>query len=58
VIRPSQALAGDFDRGSVPDWQSADTVIELEGNHFTLIEDSAEVTAEAMEGWLTEAMVR
>jgi pimeloyl-ACP methyl ester carboxylesterase/acyl carrier protein len=58
IIRPSQALANDLDQASLPDWQLADTVIEVDGTHFTLIEGGAEATAEVMDGWLAETMVR
>jgi pimeloyl-ACP methyl ester carboxylesterase/acyl carrier protein len=58
VIRPSQALANDIDPASLPDWQLADTVVEIDGTHFTLIEEGAEATAMALDGWLAEALVR
>ncbi|WIY01902.1 type I polyketide synthase [Amycolatopsis mongoliensis] len=33
-------------------WDTADTVIDVPGNHFTMVEDHAATTAETVRGWL------
>ncbi len=33
-------------------WDTADTVVDVPGNHFTMVEDHAATTAEAVRGWL------
>jgi len=35
-------------------WQHAQTATEVTGDHFTIIEEQAQVTAEAIETWLSE----
>ncbi|GLY39327.1 hypothetical protein Amsp01_053510 [Amycolatopsis sp. NBRC 101858] len=33
-------------------WDTADTVVDVPGNHFTMVEDHAVTTAETVRGWL------
>ncbi|MEU8633571.1 type I polyketide synthase [Amycolatopsis sp. NPDC048633] len=33
-------------------WDTADTVVDVPGNHFTMVEDHAATTAETVRGWL------
>ncbi|WP_344866773.1 SDR family NAD(P)-dependent oxidoreductase [Planomonospora alba] len=58
LVRPESWLggvAGDV----IPDvgewrtsWETAHTVLEVPGDHFTMVEDEAPATARAMEDWL------
>ncbi|HSS04667.1 MAG TPA: alpha/beta fold hydrolase, partial [Solirubrobacterales bacterium] len=52
MLRASEALrTGPARNGGSAEWPSGDTV-EIAGDHFALVADSAEATAEAIEAWL------
>ncbi|MDT0574234.1 type I polyketide synthase, partial [Streptomyces sp. DSM 3412] len=57
-VRPERSLtAGDPDMdGGADDWRaswdSADTVLDVPGDHFGIVEDQADLTAAAVEEWL------
>ncbi|KAB2340336.1 type I polyketide synthase [Actinomadura rudentiformis] len=49
-INPEAAAGGDGWRNG---WATAETVLTVPGDHFTIVEDRVSTTAEAIEGWLT-----
>ncbi|QQM45061.1 SDR family NAD(P)-dependent oxidoreductase [Streptomyces liliifuscus] len=61
-VRPEKSLtAGDADGGEGPDdwrasWDTADTVLEVPGDHFGIVESQADLTAAAVEEWLTDRL--
>ena len=61
-VRPEKSLtAGDADGGAGPDdwrasWDTADTVLEVPGDHFGIVESRADLTAAAVEEWLTDRL--
>ncbi|WP_345006192.1 SDR family NAD(P)-dependent oxidoreductase [Streptosporangium album] len=58
LVRPDQWLdGGNEDTVSGigewrTSWETAHTVVDVPGNHFSIVEDEAATTAEAMEKWL------
>jgi acyl transferase domain-containing protein/acyl carrier protein len=54
LLRAGDALGDAFDRGVLPWWQLPDTILEVPGDHFSLIEDNASATADVAEAWLAE----
>ena len=38
-------------------WSEADHVVDVPGNHFTMLEDLADTTAGAVDAWLRERRV-
>jgi thioesterase domain-containing protein len=55
LVRSSEPPVAD-ERLAPEDWQThwdtADTVVDVPGNHFTMVEDHAVTTAETVRGWL------
>jgi len=49
LVRASRPLGDETD---LPAWQLPEDVVEVEGDHWALIEDAAAATAEATEAWL------
>ncbi|WP_189135873.1 SDR family NAD(P)-dependent oxidoreductase [Wenjunlia tyrosinilytica] len=64
LVRPREAPVGVEQAGPLApeDWQSswdgAQTVAEVPGNHFTMMESHAATTAEAVVAWLGEVLPR
>jgi polyketide synthase 7 len=54
LLRASRPLGDAFEKGRLRPWQVPDDVVEVEGDHFGLIEDGAPNTARALEGWIAE----
>ncbi|MFI6072045.1 SDR family NAD(P)-dependent oxidoreductase [Actinoplanes sp. NPDC051343] len=54
-VRPAELFYTPQDAEQVwqADWDSAESVVTVPGNHFTLVEDDAASTAAAIESWLT-----
>jgi hypothetical protein len=48
--RPIPGLSADSDWQS--SWDLAHTLVEVPGDHFTIVDDHAHLTAEAVEQWL------
>ncbi|HEX8074993.1 MAG TPA: alpha/beta fold hydrolase, partial [Thermoleophilaceae bacterium] len=55
LIRASEQL-GDArsEDGGMPAWQAPESIVEVTGDHFGLIEQNAEGTARAIEAWLAD----
>jgi hypothetical protein len=51
LIRSSRPLG---EPAGLPDWQLPDDIVEVEGDHWALIEDAAADTANAADAWLTQ----
>jgi acyl transferase domain-containing protein/acyl carrier protein len=51
LLRASRPLGQETD---LPDWQVPEDVVEVEGDHWALIEDASADTARAMEAWLAQ----
>jgi acyl transferase domain-containing protein len=53
VLRAREPLHAAGRAGHLASWQ-ADRVIEVEGDHFSMMEENAETTAQTVRGWLRE----
>jgi acyl transferase domain-containing protein/acyl carrier protein len=53
LVQASEALA---DEAPYERWQVADDIVQVQGDHFTIIEDHAEATALAVQAWLSNAV--
>ncbi|MFI1019106.1 SDR family NAD(P)-dependent oxidoreductase [Streptomyces sp. NPDC020965] len=68
-VRPERSLSASADAGGVgggdagaaaatddwrASWDTAETVLEVAGDHFDIIESQAAATADAVEGWLAD----
>ena len=53
LIRASESLGDAFAAGRLAAWQVPEDVVEVTGDHFGLIEASADATAQAVKSWLT-----
>src|SRR5206468_4305821 len=51
LIRAGEPLGEASD---LPEWQQPEDVVEVEGDHWALIEDAAAETAKVAEAWLAE----
>jgi thioesterase domain-containing protein len=56
LIRASEPIGDAFEAGRLPWWQLPETIVEVSGAHFELIEGSATATAEAIERWLVDTV--
>jgi pimeloyl-ACP methyl ester carboxylesterase/acyl carrier protein len=54
LIRARTPLGDAYERGCLAWWQVPERVVEVTGDHFALIEDEAEATAQATESWVYE----
>ena len=57
LIRASESLGRHVGQGGLRRWQLPGTVVEVAGDHFTLIEGQATLTAAAIDAWLNETVV-
>jgi len=57
LVRASEPLDGTFAESHLRAWQRSDSVVEVLGDHFALIEDRAEQTAQAVEAWIADGQV-
>jgi acyl transferase domain-containing protein/acyl carrier protein len=57
LVRAAEPIGGvDADGGSGPTLEVAHEVLEVPGNHFTMTEQWADSTAQAVEGWLVKQL--
>jgi len=55
LVRATEPLPGfSSDREWRSSWSSAHTVADAPGDHFTIMEEHADTTAEAVESWLID----
>ncbi len=57
MLRASGGLATMLPASAeLPDWQQPQATVEVSGDHFSLIADNADATAEAIDAWLSESL--
>jgi len=56
LIRASEPLGDAFEGGRLPAWQLPPEVVEVTGDHFGLIDESASCTAQAIDTWVRETI--
>ncbi len=54
LVRASQPLGDAYEGGRLPWWQLPQDVVEVEGHHFGLIDETASTTAQAIDAWARE----
>ena len=55
LLRASQPLGQAWDEERrLPSWQVPESIVEVPGDHFSVIEQDAEATARAVEEWLAD----
>ncbi|MFJ5102057.1 type I polyketide synthase [Streptomyces sp. NPDC088554] len=53
LLRASRPTPGRTDDGWRSSWELADTVVDVPGDHFSMVEEGSGTTAEAIRAWLT-----
>jgi thioesterase domain-containing protein/acyl carrier protein len=54
LVRASQKLGDAFEAGRLPSWQMPPDVVEVTGDHFGLVDESAGETAQVIDAWVRE----
>ncbi|WP_461087825.1 SDR family NAD(P)-dependent oxidoreductase [Streptomyces deserti] len=57
-LRATAALGGTRIADPVPAWQHSGPVVEIDTNHFSIIEEDAPLTAKRIRGWLDSTIRR
>jgi pimaricinolide synthase PimS1 len=58
LVRASEGLGDAYEGGRLPSWQLPPDVVEVDGHHFGLIDESASATARVIDAWVSERRAR